>query len=223
MRRLPVVTLLSALALMGPLCAPARAKEAAPALASVARLHVIAHSDEPRDQAAKMAVFRAVQARVADILASHGKESARGRPAPRGADVAVARLVAHRQEIQDIAGRALREGGFVERPVRVEAGRFLFPATVDPTGAQYPAGWYPAVLVVLGSGQGHNWWCLVFPTTCPLPAEQGMSAPERAQAAAQDRAQAVVGAPDAPGAPRSPSGGPREPWWVRLLPWRWFR
>ena len=29
-----------------------------------------------------------------------------------------------------------------------------------------PAGSYPSLRVILGSGQGHNWWCVVFPPLC---------------------------------------------------------
>ena len=32
-----------------------------------------------------------------------------------------------------------------------------------------PAGKYKALRVTLGSGEGHNWWCVIFPQLC-LPA-----------------------------------------------------
>lgn len=35
-----------------------------------------------------------------------------------------------------------------------------------------PAGRYRAVRVIIGSGEGHNWWCVMFPPMC-LPAAQG--------------------------------------------------
>jgi hypothetical protein len=35
----------------------------------------------------------------------------------------------------------------------------------------YPAGEYQALKVVIGAGQGENWWCLLFPPLC-LPMVQ---------------------------------------------------
>ena len=32
-----------------------------------------------------------------------------------------------------------------------------------------PAGKYRAIRITLGSGAGHNWWCVIFPQLC-LPA-----------------------------------------------------
>ncbi|MDF2700267.1 MAG: stage sporulation protein [Haloplasmataceae bacterium] len=32
----------------------------------------------------------------------------------------------------------------------------------------YPAGKYEAVYIVLGDGQGDNWWCVLFPPLCLL-------------------------------------------------------
>ena len=29
-----------------------------------------------------------------------------------------------------------------------------------------PAGVYESLRVVIGEGQGHNWWCVAFPTLC---------------------------------------------------------
>ena len=35
-----------------------------------------------------------------------------------------------------------------------------------------PAGNYTAIKVVIGDGEGKNWWCVMFPPLC-LPAAQG--------------------------------------------------
>ena len=43
-----------------------------------------------------------------------------------------------------------------------------------------PAGEYLALRVVLGEGEGHNWWCVVFP---PLCAETTSSLSQTAMAA----------------------------------------
>ena len=36
-----------------------------------------------------------------------------------------------------------------------------------------PAGMYDAVRLTIGSGQGHNWWCVVFPPMCLGAATDG--------------------------------------------------
>mgnify|MGYP001191698981 CR=1 FL=1 len=43
----------------------------------------------------------------------------------------------------------------------------LFP---DKTygNIHYPAGEYEAILITLGSGEGKNWWCVLFPPLCFL-------------------------------------------------------
>jgi len=35
-----------------------------------------------------------------------------------------------------------------------------------------PAGNYQALRVVLGNGQGKNWWCVLFPPVCHLTEEK---------------------------------------------------
>ena len=30
----------------------------------------------------------------------------------------------------------------------------------------YPEGDYRALRIVLGEGEGHNWWCVMFPPLC---------------------------------------------------------
>ena len=35
----------------------------------------------------------------------------------------------------------------------------------------FPAGQYRSLRVTLGEGEGHNWWCVVFPPLCLTAAE----------------------------------------------------
>ena len=57
------------------------------------------------------------------------------------------------------------------RPVRVSLGEERYP-TRDYAGFSLPAGRYRSLRVVLGEGQGHNWWCVVFPPVCLSAAEK---------------------------------------------------
>ena len=50
-------------------------------------------------------------------------------------------------------------------PVTVELADTAFP-TREYDGFTLPAGTYLALRVVIGVGEGHNWWCVVFPPLC---------------------------------------------------------
>ena len=56
------------------------------------------------------------------------------------------------------------------RAVSVTLGRERYPLR-EYEGFTLPAGEYESLRVVLGEGQGHNWWCIVFPPLCLSAAE----------------------------------------------------
>ena len=67
----------------------------------------------------------------------------------------------------------------------MEVGRFAFPLR------QYgdlvvPAGEYEAVRIIIGNGEGQNWWCDLFPPLCMVDAAVAAST----QTAEQDDAEA---------------------------------
>lgn len=119
----------------------------------VLRFHVVASSDTPGDQERKYRVRDA----VLDLLREQLREAS---------NIAEARdvLLNHMDEIEHTA----REVGEVTE-VTVRLARSSFPA-VDYTTAALPAGEYWALQVMLGSGQGENWWCVLFPSLCLGPA-----------------------------------------------------
>lgn len=39
-------------------------------------------------------------------------------------------------------------------------------------GITYKEGYYESVVVTLGSGNGNNWWCVLFPPLCLIEAEE---------------------------------------------------
>ena len=122
---------------------------------SLVRLHVLAVSDAPEEQAVKLRVRDAVLSLLAPKLA--GVQSA---------DEAGEILADSLPLIRSAALKAA-EG----RPVRVSLAEERYP-TRDYAGFSLPAGRYRSLRVVLGEGQGHNWWCVVFPPVCLSAAEQ---------------------------------------------------
>ena len=47
----------------------------------------------------------------------------------------------------------------------MELERADFPQ-IDYNGLVFASGEYDALRIVLGEGQGHNWWCVLFPPLC---------------------------------------------------------
>ncbi|MEG1547973.1 MAG: stage II sporulation protein R [Clostridia bacterium] len=126
----------------------------------VLRLHIIANSDSKEDQRVKLMVRDALLASQADHM----------RAVLCKADAeAMVKQDAH--EIADIVESTLRSNGF-EYGARLAVGDYEFPQ--KQYGEQiYPAGEYRALRVVLGKGQGKNWWCVMFPPLCILELPDG--------------------------------------------------
>lgn len=116
----------------------------------VVRLHVVGASDSAEDQAVKLRVRDAVLARATPLL--EGVESR---------EEVQAILNAHLEELAR-AGAAAAGGMAVTASLEESA---WFP-TKEYTDFALPAGRYPALRLVLGEGEGHNWWCVVFPPLC---------------------------------------------------------
>lgn len=118
------------------------------------RLHVLAVSDDENEQRIKLAVRDSVLAYLEPQLDA----------AP---DVTAARgIISAGLDGIRSAAEAAAEG----RPVTVTLSREYYP-TRDYGSFALPAGSYESLRVVLGEGEGHNWWCVVFPPLCLTAAE----------------------------------------------------
>lgn len=119
----------------------------------VLRLHVIAESDSAEDQALKLQVRDAVLECVSQKLNQCGSW-----------DEAYACVESMKDDILLAAEKSIAaNGGDCE--VSVELGREEYP-TRDYGSASLPAGVYHSLRVVLGEGDGKNWWCVLFPSVC---------------------------------------------------------
>lgn len=139
-------TMIAVLALLAALTATAAALQGEQqALAGkLVRLHVVANSDSEQDQALKL------QVRDAVLEASEGLEA-------EDLEAALPRL-------QAAAQACLREQGSGD-PVTVSLGEERFPTRLYDNFA-LPAGVYRSLRVTIGAGEGHNWWCVAFPSIC---------------------------------------------------------
>ncbi len=127
---------------------------------TILRLHVVASSDSPEDQALKLAVRDAVLA-----------EAARWCQDAKTMEEANREICTHLEGICQVAEKTVKEKGF-SQTVTAQVTEEFFP-TKDYEGFSLPAGRYRALRIVLGEGEGHNWWCVVFPALCLPAAAEG--------------------------------------------------
>lgn len=119
----------------------------------VLRFHVLANSDSEDDQQLKLKVRDAVGAQLSQLLSDAANlEECR-------------QLVSeHKTEIERTAERVIAREGFCY-PVHAALEEVDFP--VKTYGAYtFPAGTYEAFRVVIGAGEGKNWWCVMYPNMC---------------------------------------------------------
>lgn len=119
----------------------------------VLRLHIIANSDSARDQQIKLLVRDKVQSMCKDLY-------------PEGCTKKQARSILENKlpELVQAACETLREQN-CDLPVHGEIVNMYFTNRVydDIT---LPAGNYDALRLTIGNGEGHNWWCVMFPPIC---------------------------------------------------------
>lgn len=118
---------------------------------NVIRLHVIANSDEETDQELKL--------KVRDAILAYMKEKNFD-----NYQVAYESLLNAKEEIRQIAKNVLETNQCADE-VQVLLGNFDFPCKTYGN-LSFPAGNYTAIRIIIGNGQGHNWWCVMYPTLC---------------------------------------------------------
>ncbi len=117
------------------------------------RLHIIANSDLTEDQDVKQKVRDGVLKLVEeDMKKIYTKEDAKEYISEN-----IGIIEKEAQKILDKNGMPYLAKAYI--------GRFDFPGRtyMDRT---YPAGEYDALRIVLGKGEGKNWWCVMFPPLC---------------------------------------------------------
>lgn len=128
----------------------------------VIRLHILAASDGEDDQADKLAVRDAILLEYGDLFRGFSDRT-------QAESALTAEL---RQEIAATAKRTLTERES-EAPVTVTLSEEDYP-TRDYGDFSLPAGRYLSLRVVIGAGEGRNWWCVLFPPLCTAAAVEGV-------------------------------------------------
>ncbi len=118
---------------------------------STIRLHVIANSDSERDQALKLMVRDAILERMQSYTATTKEQ-------------AMELIDADKENLQKIATQCLKKEG-VSQDVTIELTEESYP-TREYEDFTLPAGMYTSLKVIIGSGEGQNWWCVLYPPLC---------------------------------------------------------
>lgn len=122
---------------------------------STIRLHVIANSDSERDQELKLKVRDAILEHISAYEAQSKEQ-------------ALTMLASDKKYLEELAMLTLEKEGIIDT-VSIEIGKEDYPRR-DYEGFSLPAGEYTSVRVVIGDGEGQNWWCVLFPPLCTAQA-----------------------------------------------------
>ena len=125
----------------------------------VLRLHILANSDSEEDQAVKLKVRDRILLESGELFNTVGDKSSAQEKAAENTD-----------KVEQIAKEVLAEEGF-SYPVTAKVTRQFFDTRVYD-GFTMPAGWYDSLQVILGEGEGRNWWCVLYPPLCIWAAEK---------------------------------------------------
>lgn len=127
----------------------------------ILRLHVVADSDSDADQAVKLKVRDAVLATLEETVSEvENKDETQ-------------QLIAGKlAELETVANAVLDIEGVSDRAT-VSLVVEEFPTRAYDTFT-LPAGVYDSLRVTIGSGEGKNWWCVVFPNLCVPAAAEGV-------------------------------------------------
>ena len=129
---------------------------------SLIRIHVLANSNSETDQQLKLQVKDDVVRYLQPMLEqSHSIEESR------------TIIQNHMPQIEQTARRTLQQQNS-DYDVTLQYGHFDFP--VKYYGCfSLPSGNYEALRILIGSGQGRNWWCVLFPPLCFTDSNVSMS------------------------------------------------
>ena len=125
----------------------------------VLRHHVIANSDTSVDQNLKL--------RLRDYILQEGKDIFNGSV---NVENAVEKIEPVLPELEKSAKAFVNQAGF-DYDVKISLSNEYFTTRTYET-VTLPAGKYLALRVVIGSGGGHNWWCVMFPPMCVPAADK---------------------------------------------------
>jgi stage II sporulation protein R len=126
----------------------------------IIRFHVIANSDSKDDQALKLKVKN----KVLEYMQPKLKKS-------RSINESRKILQQNNEEVIAIANKVIRENGY-NYSVKTTLANENFPIKTYGN-ITLPQGKYEAYRIIIGTGKGQNWWCVMFPPVCFVDITKG--------------------------------------------------
>lgn len=117
------------------------------------RLHILAPSDNVEDQTLKLKIRDKVLAKYSSLLSE-----------TRSCDEAKNKIRNSEQLIQSDCEEWIREEGY-DYPVSVKL-TYEWYETREYSDFMLPAGEYASLKIIIGEGEGQNWWCVMYPPLC---------------------------------------------------------
>ncbi len=119
----------------------------------VFRLHILANSDSEYDQSVKL--------KVRDRVLEYSKSLFESASSKEEAESLISQNL---DNITRVAENELKYLG-CNQNVKAEIKKMYF-TTRYYDSYTLPSGMYDALRITIGSGKGHNWWCVMYPSIC---------------------------------------------------------
>jgi len=117
------------------------------------RLHILANSDSKEDQALKISVRDGLLLEYGERLRSAGSFEG-------AAQLAEGLL----SEIESFAEELINAEGYDYSVTAILSEEWY--ETRDYDGFSLPCGIYTSLRILIGEGEGKNWWCVMYPPLC---------------------------------------------------------
>lgn len=126
---------------------------------NILRLHILANSDSEEDQELKIKVRDHILESAEELFKNANNKT----EAVHITRTNLKRIVDDAQQYVYSLGYAYKVSG--------EIVQDMYFNTRQYDNFTLPAGRYDAFRIIIGKGEGHNWWCVMFPPMCFAMAE----------------------------------------------------
>lgn len=127
---------------------------------NILRLHILANSDSEEDQNLKIKVRDHILKESTELFENTDNKKE-----------AVHITKTNLKKIVNNAQQYVYSLGY-DYKVRGEIVQDMYFNTREYDSYTLPAGRYDAFRIIIGEGEGHNWWCVMFPPMCFSMAEE---------------------------------------------------
>ena len=126
---------------------------------NVIRLHVLANSDSDHDQQAKIDIKDS----VLEYISTYTQKA-------QSAKEAASIIKNNLSHIASFVEKTAKDLGY-DYSVNLAFSKEKYPVRYYD-GFSFPAGEYMSLRIILGKGEGKNWWCVLYPSICNKACEK---------------------------------------------------